>query len=48
MGVAFSGTALGLILQRDMGAYLAVCGAALFLCMALPGWIMVRQARAEG
>ena len=42
-----SGTALGLILNRDMTAYLAVCAAALFLCMALPGWIMVRQARAE-
>ena len=47
LGWFASGIALGLILQRDMAAYLAVCGAALFLCMALPGWIMVRQARAE-
>jgi hypothetical protein len=47
IGWFVSGTALGLILQRDMAAYLAVCGAALFFCMALPGWIMVRQARAD-
>ena len=47
LGWFASGTALGLILQRNMTAYLAICGAALFLCMALPGWIMVRQARAE-
>lgn len=42
-----SGTALGLLLH-NIAAYLAVCAAALFLCMALPGWIMIRQARAEG
>ncbi|HTU10811.1 MAG TPA: hypothetical protein VMG08_07910 [Allosphingosinicella sp.] len=47
IGWFVSGTALGLILHRDITAYLAVCAAALFLCMALPGWIMIRQARAE-
>jgi len=47
LGWFASGTALGLILQRDMAAYLAVCAAALFLCMALPGWLMIRQARAQ-
>lgn len=42
-----SGTALGLILNRDITAYLAICCAALFLCMALPGWLMIRQGRAQ-
>jgi hypothetical protein len=42
-----SGIALGLLLN-NITAYLAVCCAALFLCMALPGWIILRQARAEG
>lgn len=47
LGWFASGIALGLILNRDITAYLAICAAALFLCMALPGWIMVRQARAR-
>jgi hypothetical protein len=42
-----SGIALGLILNRNITAYLAICCAALFLCMALPGWIMIRQGRAQ-
>jgi hypothetical protein len=41
-----SGIALGLLLD-NITAYLAVCAAALFLCMALPGWIMIRQSRAQ-
>jgi hypothetical protein len=41
-----SGTALGLILDKNITAYLAICAAALFLCMALPGWLMIRQNRA--
>lgn len=46
LGWFASGIALGLLLH-NLVAYLAVCAAALFLCMALPGWIMIRQARAE-
>lgn len=42
-----SGIALGLILNRDITAYLAICGAALLFCMALPGWFMMRQANAR-
>jgi hypothetical protein len=42
-----SGIALGLILDRNITAYLAICCAALFLCMAVPGWIMIRQSRAQ-
>lgn len=38
--------ALG-VLVREVGAYLAVCTAALFLLFALPGWIMFRDARAR-
>ncbi len=41
-----SGVALGLLLN-NITAYVAVCCAALFLFMALPGWIMMRQARAR-
>lgn len=48
LGWFASGTALGLILDRNITAYLAICAAALFGCMALPGWIMMRQSRAEG
>jgi hypothetical protein len=46
LGWFASGTALGLLLT-DITAYLAICTAALFLCMALPGWIMIRQGRAQ-
>ena len=42
-----AGTALGLILDNDVTAYLAICTATLFLCMALPGSIMLRQGRAQ-
>ncbi len=37
--------ALGLLV-RQPAAYLGVCTAALFVLFALPGWIMVRDARA--
>lgn len=37
--------ALG-VLVREPVAYLAVCTAALFLLFALPGWIILREARA--
>ncbi len=47
LGWFASGTALGLILQRNIAAYLAICAAALFLCMAVPGWIMLRQSRSQ-
>jgi hypothetical protein len=47
LGWFASGTALGLILNHNITAYLAICCAALFLCMALPGWIMIRQGRAQ-
>ncbi len=47
LGWFASGIALGLLLH-NIPAYLAVCTAALFLCMALPGWIMIRQSRAQG
>jgi hypothetical protein len=47
LGWFASGTALGLLLT-NVTAYLAICTAALFLCMALPGWIMIRQSRAQG
>lgn len=47
LGWFASGIALGLILNRNVTAYLAICCAALFLCMALPGWIMMRQSRAQ-
>lgn len=47
LGWFVSGTALGLILNRDIAAYLAICAATLFLCMALPGWTMIRQGRAQ-
>lgn len=40
------GIALGLTLDKHLTAYLAICAAGLLLCMALPGWIMIRQARA--
>jgi hypothetical protein len=46
LGWFASGIALGLLLH-NITAYLAVCAAALFLCMALPGWIMIRQNRAQ-
>jgi hypothetical protein len=46
LGWFASGTALGLLLT-DITAYLAICTAALFLCMALPGWIMIRQGGAQ-
>lgn len=36
--------ALGVLVRQPM-AYLGVCTAALFLFFALPGWIMVRDAR---
>jgi uncharacterized membrane protein required for colicin V production len=45
LGWFAAGTALGLILDRSIAAYLAVCVATLFLCMALPGWVMIRQGR---
>jgi hypothetical protein len=47
LGWFAAGTALGLILDRSIAGYLAVCAATLFLCMALPGWIMLRQRRAQ-
>jgi hypothetical protein len=47
LGWFVSGTALGLLLT-NVTAYLTICTAALFLCMALPGWIMIRQGRAQG
>jgi hypothetical protein len=47
LGWFASGTALGLLLT-NVTAYLAICTAALFLCMALPGWIMIRQSQAQG
>ena len=46
LGWFASGIALGLLLT-DITAYLAICCAALFLCMALPGWIMIRQGQAQ-
>ena len=46
LGWFASGIALGLLLH-NITAYLAVCCAALLLCMALPGWIMIRQSRAQ-
>jgi hypothetical protein len=46
LGWFASGIALGLLLN-NITAYLAVCAAALFLFMALPGWIMIRQNRAQ-
>jgi hypothetical protein len=46
LGWFASGIALGLLLE-NVAAYLAICTAALFLCMALPGWIMIRQGRAQ-
>jgi len=40
-------TAVGLgVLVRQPVAYLGLCAAALFLLFALPGWIMLREARA--
>jgi hypothetical protein len=44
LGWFVSGTALGLLLT-DITAYLIICGSALLLFMALPGWIMMRQQR---
>jgi hypothetical protein len=38
--------ALGLLV-RDAEAYLYVCTAALFLLFALPGWIMLREAKGK-
>jgi len=46
LGWFVSGTALGLLLT-NLTAYVAVCGAALLLFMALPGWIMLRQQRTQ-
>ena len=46
LGWFASGIALGLLLD-DVDAYLAICTATLFLCMALPGWIMIRQGRTQ-
>lgn len=36
------------LLVRQPDAYLYVCTAALFLLFALPGWIMLREAKAKG
>lgn len=44
MGGWVTAVALGLLVRRPE-AYLGVCTAALFLLFALPGWIMVRDAR---
>ncbi len=44
LGGWVTAVALGLLVRRPE-AYLGVCTAALFLLFALPGWIMVRDAR---
>jgi len=36
--------ALGIVLYIDIGTYLLVLGVALFVCMALPGWVIWRGA----
>lgn len=46
LGGWLTAVALG-VLVRQAEAYLAVCTLALFLLFALPGWIMVRDARAR-
>jgi hypothetical protein len=45
MGHWTTAVALG-VLVRQPFAYLCVCTAALFLLFALPGWIIIREARA--
>ncbi|CAN5222953.1 hypothetical protein BH09PSE1_BH09PSE1_18330 [soil metagenome] len=45
LGHWITAVALGLLVREPV-AYLWVCTAALFLLFALPGWIMVREARA--
>lgn len=40
--------ALGIVLYIDMGTFLLVLGVALFVCMALPGWVIWRGAKRAG
>lgn len=47
IGWLVASVALGLLIAHPV-AYLAVCGASLIMLMAWPGWIMVRDARANG
>ena len=39
-----SGLAMG-VMVTDIAAYILIAGLGIWTCMALPGWIMVRQAR---
>ncbi len=39
--------ALGIALYIDIGAFLLVLGVALFVCMAIPGWVIWRGAKKQ-